>query len=141
MTYRELPLSVRLNGFEAQYCSFPFIYNSISYSTCTALNGLDYPWCSPWPVYTNQTLRCATATDQSPSTCVGEAFQGAYCGDVDSNSPNTMKFTVCPNNSPQVNSVSVQYISFDDVIVIEGDHFSSTQCENEIYIGNILSIN
>jgi len=42
---------------KAQKCSFPFTYNSNSYSTCTNAD-LNYNWCSPSSTYSGQSLKC-----------------------------------------------------------------------------------
>ena len=54
---KELELSVTLNGYSAQKCSFPFTYNSNNYSQCTNTD-FGYNWCSPSATYTNQALKC-----------------------------------------------------------------------------------
>ncbi len=42
---------------KAQKCSFPFTYNSNSYSSCTNTD-LSYNWCSPTSTYSGQSLKC-----------------------------------------------------------------------------------
>ena len=54
---KQLELSVSLNGFTAQKCSFPFTYNSTVYENCTDVD-LGYSWCSPTSNYSGQSLRC-----------------------------------------------------------------------------------
>jgi hypothetical protein len=41
----------------AQTCTFPFIFNSVSYTACTLANDTQL-WCSPTPIYTGQRLYC-----------------------------------------------------------------------------------
>ena len=56
----ELDINVSLNKFNAQKCSFPFTYNSNSYSSCTT-DGFGYNWCSPTPTFNNQIIKCDPA--------------------------------------------------------------------------------
>jgi hypothetical protein len=126
-------ISLKLNGFEAQKCSYPFTYESTQYQTC--VDGPEYSWCSPYPEYTNQTLNCDVYFQGTFDSCAGKPYTYDSCGYVMPNSIYSMKFTSCPSNPPVIKSVSVRYVSYSDMINITGSGFSSTFCENEIYIG------
>ena len=45
----------------AQTCVFPFIFNSINYTTCTRDNDTQL-WCSPTSIYEGQRLYCSSTS-------------------------------------------------------------------------------
>lgn len=129
-------ISVKLNGFEAQKCNFPFIYDSSSHSQCVSSDIAAYSWCSPYPEYTNQTLNCDNLfLGGSFDSCPGMPYTHQFCGHPEASSIYSMKFTTCPNSPPIISGVSVRYVSYSDMINITGSGFSALPCENEIYIG------
>lgn len=46
-----------------------------------------------------------------------------------------MLFSNCNGNFPAITSLSRTNATFDDLIIISGSGFSTTQCENEVRIG------
>ena len=132
---KDLEINLSLNGFEAQKCSFPFTYNSVSHSTCINENSAN-SWCSPVPTHTNQSLNCDTVFHSALDECPGNLYTSSICGEFESSNIYSMKFSICPNSPPTINSVSVKYLSYTDTVVIDGSSFSQIECENEIYIGN-----
>jgi hypothetical protein len=51
-------IEVKVNGFVAQQCSFPFEYKNVTYSACTNIDQT-FSWCSPYPIFNGQILKCA----------------------------------------------------------------------------------
>lgn len=54
---RELEINLKLNGFKAQKCAFPFNYKSDNYTSCIQ-NDLNYNWCSPSLLFSGQKIHC-----------------------------------------------------------------------------------
>ncbi len=55
---KQLELNVKLNGFTAQKCTFPFNYKSNSYSECTNQTDISFKWCSPTQSFSGQIFQC-----------------------------------------------------------------------------------
>lgn len=55
---KQLELNVKLNGFTAQKCMFPFNYKSNSYSECTNQTDISFKWCSPTQSFSGQIFQC-----------------------------------------------------------------------------------
>ena len=116
-SYKDLELSVKLNGFEAQKCNFPFTYKAKLYESCTNAD-LNFDWCSPTSEYTNQTLKCEISTTMPNVPCPGESLDSNVCGYSNESSWYHMRFTTCPSHPATIKAVSTEFAYFDTVIII-----------------------
>lgn len=135
-TFKDFEVNVKLNGFEAQKCAYPFTYKAQEYESCTTADQT-YEWCSPTSQFTNQILKCQVTSEILNGTCPGEAFDSNMCGHGKESSGYDLRFTTCPSQPVSVNALSTEFIYFDTNITINGIGFSSVSCENEVYIGKI----
>ncbi len=99
-----LPMSLHLNGFEAQ------MVNPDGY----------------------------IASNLSSAVCAGSAKTDSECGYSLLKNPFEMTFTGCSIDPVIFKNVYPQYVSFDEIVVIEGEGFSQVQCETDIFIGGVL---
>lgn len=111
----------------AQKCSFPFTYNNIEHNDCVTEGNLN--WCSPTAVFNGQKLECL---DNTVADSCSSEFNPSCAGTANV-AKNSVKFTNC--QVPTVSNVSPLTVNFETDITISGSDFSSTQCENEVYIG------
>ena len=56
-------VEVKVNGFVAEQCSFPFEYNGNTYLACTNIDQT-FSWCSPTPIFNGQVLHCNISSKQ-----------------------------------------------------------------------------
>lgn len=133
---KQLDINVKLNGYSAQKCAFPFSYNGVNYTACTN-EGEAFSWCSPSHEFNGQKLKCDPLETAPVANCPGTSTDAAACGVTAPTSLYSMLFTSCQGNMATVTSVSVTESTYDADIVISGSGFSATQCENRVMIGTV----
>jgi len=66
---RELEVDVTLSGATAQKCVFPFVYNAVSYESCTNVT-MGYLWCSPTRQFSGQRINCSVEAESDGGASV-----------------------------------------------------------------------
>lgn len=133
---KQLDLNVKLNGFNAQKCVFPFSYMGTEYSTCTNQDET-FNWCSPSAEFNGEKLKCDPLETAPLDTCPGSSIDANTCGVTAPTSPYSMLFTSCQNSMASISSISVTNSTYDADIVISGSGFSNNQCENKVMVGSV----
>ncbi|CAF0710276.1 unnamed protein product [Brachionus calyciflorus] len=128
---KELEIDVTLNGIKAQKCSFPFVYKSISYNSCTNTDQA-FNWCSPNSTFTGQILKCEPLNPIPDPSCSTKSVDLTSCNATNVG-PYSLKFTHC--QVPKITNISPLNVNYNTLITIDGTGFSSNQCENEVYLG------
>ena len=141
-------VQARLNSFAAQFCTFPFIFNGINYTSCT-LDDDTQLWCSPSLIYIGQRLYCTPTGKRwfvirSISICSLGSLPTSSCGSSSLLNPNAcaqtiplgdpLKFLFTPCAVGSVTSVTPNVGPAGTIITINGTGFSSTACENDVHI-------
>ena len=126
---KTLEADMKLNGYMAQKCVFPFVYNNNNYSSCTDVDN-SFQWCSPTAVYNGQKIRCdPIEVNAEQSNCAGDDIVRATCGqttdEIAALGKYKMFFTSCSSGTPlpAITSVSRNQSSYDDDIIISGSGF------------------
>lgn len=133
---KELEVNVQLNGFSAQKCSFPFTYNSNSYSSCTQTD-FNFNWCSPSSTFTGQILKCDSISQPTTGACDGASLNLNTYSLTQPASVYKVLFTTGNSQLPTITSMTSDNITLNSEITIEGTGFSTTQCENQVFVNGI----